>query len=158
MARPTYGVGSSYWPTPMRTLYSNRVQIELSQAGLRFRDDPAEIGSQVALGKVAKAWSMLFLLMKACGAIRFTAMHYPCSLPLHLSLTAGTRYSPGDLIFNPNFSDWLMGWPIGWTAPSLPATEWSAWLRRMRGELSRLPMPPITVESACGAPSAKLLR
>lgn len=124
----------------MRTLYSNRVQIELSSTGLRYRDDPDEIGSQVALGKVAKTWTMLYLLMKACGARKLGPYRCRSSLPLHLSLTAGTRYSPGDLSFNPNFSDWLMGWPIGWTAPRQPVTEWSAWLRRMRGELSRLPI------------------
>lgn len=46
-----------------------------------------------------------------------------------------------DLTFNPNFSDWLMGWPIGWTDPTQPVTEWSLWLQRMRGELSKLPLP-----------------
>jgi hypothetical protein len=35
-----------------------------------------------------------------------------------------------------------MGWPIGWNDPSRPVTGWRAWRRRMRGELSRLPMPP----------------
>ncbi|WP_245429542.1 hypothetical protein [Mesorhizobium sp. DCY119] len=127
------------WPTPTRTLYANKVQIEMSSTGLRFRDDPDETGSQLALGKVARAWTMIYLIMKACGAGRFGAYRFHSSLPLHLNLTVGTRYSPGDLIFNPNFSDWLMGWPIGWTAPSQPVTEWSAWLRHMRGELSRLP-------------------
>jgi DNA (cytosine-5)-methyltransferase 1 len=41
--------------------------------------------------------------------------------------------------FNPNFSDWLMGWPIGWSDPELPVTEFRLWLRRMRIELSKLP-------------------
>lgn len=44
---------------------------------------------------------------------------------------------------NPQFVEWLMGWPMGWT--SLAAsncksseTEWSRWWLRMRSELSRL--------------------
>ena len=39
---------------------------------------------------------------------------------------------------NPDFLDWLMGWPIGWSEPERPVTEWSHWLRRSRGALSRL--------------------
>jgi hypothetical protein len=44
-----------------------------------------------------------------------------------------------DLTFNPNFSDWIMGWPIGWADPMQPVTGWSLWLQRMRGELSKMP-------------------
>ncbi|MGO7986112.1 hypothetical protein [Rhizobium leguminosarum] len=43
------------------------------------------------------------------------------------------------LTFNPNFSDWIMGWPIGWTDPMRLVTAWSVWLQRMRGELSKMP-------------------
>lgn len=60
--------------------------------------------------------------------------------PLHLTLNAGPRSSIGDLTFNPNFSDWIMGWPTGWTDPTRPVTEWSVWLQRMRGELSKMPI------------------
>ncbi|WP_221724658.1 hypothetical protein, partial [Ochrobactrum sp. SFR4] len=59
--------------------------------------------------------------------------------PLHISLETGARSSIGTLSFNPNFSDWLMGWPIGWTDPMQPVTGWQVWLQRMRGELSKLP-------------------
>lgn len=38
----------------------------------------------------------------------------------------------------PAFVEWLMGFPIGWTAFEPSATEWSRWLRRMRSELWRL--------------------
>lgn len=69
---------------------------------------------------------------------------------------------------NPLFVEWLMGWPMNWTladrsiSPTFQArtntsngrsdigsidcepaeTECSVWLRRMRGELSRLVSPP----------------
>lgn len=42
---------------------------------------------------------------------------------------------------NPNFVEWLMGWPIGWTASAQPVTEFALWLRRMRGQLSTLCLP-----------------
>ena len=36
------------------------------------------------------------------------------------------------------FVEWLMGWPLGWSAFEPLGTEWSRWWRLMRGELSRL--------------------
>lgn len=52
-----------------------------------------------------------------------------------------TRHN--DLTFNPNFSDWVMGWPIGWTDPMQRVTGWSVWRRRMRGALLKLPIAEI---------------
>jgi len=42
------------------------------------------------------------------------------------------------MTLNPRFTEWLMGWPIGWTEFELAETEWFHWLQRMRGELSRM--------------------
>ncbi len=39
------------------------------------------------------------------------------------------------ITLNPRFTEWLMGWPVGWTEFELAETEWCLWLRRMRGEL-----------------------
>lgn len=39
---------------------------------------------------------------------------------------------------NPRFVEWLMGFPIGWTAFDALGTEWSRWRQLMRSELSRL--------------------
>ncbi len=52
--------------------------------------------------------------------------------------SASTRTSRRRL--NPDFAEWLMGWPIGWTVPGspLPETEWSRWWRHMRGSLYEL--------------------
>jgi len=62
---------------------------------------------------------------------------FQCMKPLHISLMPGTRYLPGGLTFNPNFSAWLMGWPIGWSDPEPPVTALPVWLQRMRGKLDR---------------------
>ncbi|MET3611731.1 hypothetical protein ABID16_000036 [Rhizobium aquaticum] len=139
VARARFGDASSLWPTPTKSLYCNRIELELSSAGMKFRDDPTQTGSQVALGKVARLWTHIWLLMKACGATPTRTFRFQSSHPLHISLQAGPRSSTGDLTFNPNFSDWVMGWKIGWTDPMRPVTEWSAWLQLMRGELLRLP-------------------
>ena len=37
-----------------------------------------------------------------------------------------------------SFTEWLMGWPIGWTASAPLAGEWSRWRQLMRTEFSRL--------------------
>jgi hypothetical protein len=61
-------------------------------------------------------------------------------LPLLPMSTAGDACSPSDPTsrlrsrakLNAAFVEWLMGWPIGWTASALAATEWCRWSRRMR--------------------------
>lgn len=141
-ARRRIGDGSSLWPTPTGSLYCNRLEIEFTAEGLRFRNDPTQSGQQVALGKVARTWTLIYLIACAVGARRFGRFHFPYTRRLHIALMPGPRSSTGDLTFNPKFSEWLMGWPIGWTDPLRPVTGWRAWRRRMRGELSRLPMPP----------------
>lgn len=39
---------------------------------------------------------------------------------------------------NPVFTEWLMGWPLGWTDFAPVGTEWYRWRRHMLSELSRL--------------------
>ncbi len=51
------------------------------------------------------------------------------------SMQNGTQ---SQITLNPRFTEWLMGWPIGWTEFELAETEWFLWLQRMRGELSRM--------------------
>ncbi|MBB3233403.1 hypothetical protein [Phyllobacterium endophyticum] len=112
----------------------------LQNDALKFRNDPTQTGSQIAIGNVTRLWTHMWLLMKACGATPAKAYRFPSSHPLHIGLNAGHRSSTGDLTFNPNFSDWVMGWPIGWTDPTRPVMEWCRWLQLMRGELSKLPI------------------
>lgn len=51
------------------------------------------------------------------------------------SMQNGTE---SQITLNPRFTEWLMGWPIGWTEFELAETEWFRWLQRMRGELLRM--------------------
>ncbi|TXR47702.1 hypothetical protein [Phyllobacterium endophyticum] len=60
--------GSSLWPTPTKSRYCNRVEIMLQSDALKFRNDPSQSGSQIAIGNVARLWTHMWLLMKACGA------------------------------------------------------------------------------------------
>jgi hypothetical protein len=45
---------------------------------------------------------------------------------------------PFPMTLNPAFTEWLMGWPIGWTASVPAVTGWCRWQQRMRGALSAL--------------------
>lgn len=47
---------------------------------------------------------------------------------------------------NPYFAEWLMGWPIGWTAFVPLETEFAHWLQRGRISLLMLYSPPTVIE------------
>jgi hypothetical protein len=55
-------------------------------------------------------------------------------------LTSGHpgQEAPSRVDLNPQFVEWLMGFPIGWTGFTPLGTRWFRWLLRMRSELSRL--------------------
>lgn len=62
----------------------------------------------------------------------------PSLPPVRVSFRHGASSSLSGLTSNPRFYEHLMGWPIGWSDAAQPATGFAAWLRRSRGELSRL--------------------
>ncbi|WP_066681651.1 hypothetical protein [Sphingomonas sp. CCH9-E2] len=64
------------------------------------------------------------------------------SLPPDPATPVGPTSSPERRTLNPLFVEWLMGWPIGWTASAPVETASSHWWLAMRGELSRLVSPP----------------
>lgn len=107
---------------------------------MKFRNDPNQTGSQYGIAQAARKWTLIYMLAKSTGARQLGQFSFQYTPPLHISLMPGTRYSPGNLTFNPNFSDWMMGWPVGWSDPEQPVTELSVWLQRMRGKLSNLPL------------------
>jgi len=94
-------------------------------------------GGQYALADAARAWTLLWLTIKALGWSARTALS-PSSLPVRVSFKHGRTSFYGTLIPNPRFYELIMGWPIGWTAPEGQVTEFPAWLRRSRGLFSRL--------------------
>ena len=60
---------------------------------------------------------------------------------------------------NPNFVEWLMGWPPGHALCDCSATEFTLWQQRMRGELSRYPFtygPWIWREPSVSQPSEQM--
>jgi len=96
---------------------------------------------QFSLTNAARAWSSMWMAMRALGW-RPIAKSWPnakqSSHQVRVSFRTGTGSYIGGLISNPRFFEHVMGWPIGWSAPEEPVTEYAAWLRRSRIELSRL--------------------
>ena len=72
------------------------------------------------------------------------AVYFQPFRPAETTADAGVRSSASTPALprrlNPDFAEWLMGWPIGWTVPGspLPETEWSRWWQHMRGSLYEL--------------------
>ncbi|WP_245157608.1 hypothetical protein [Brevundimonas sp. A19_0] len=93
-------------------------------------------GGQFSLDNAARAWTTLRATLWSIG-VRPMAQR-SSSRRARVSLRLGKGSLPGDLISNPHFHEMVMGWPIGWTAPGAPVTEFAAWLRRSRGALSAL--------------------
>lgn len=59
----------------------------------------------------------------------------------------GAKLSATHLALNPQFAEWLMGWPIGWTELKPLGTEFLQWWQRARGLVLNLASPP-TPQSA----------
>lgn len=53
----------------------------------------------------------------------------------HATLPDG---KPFPMSLNPAFTEWLMGWPIGWTESEPAVTGWCRWQQHMLGALSAL--------------------
>ena len=127
----TSGTGCSFWPTPTFKGSGNRACIHLSpQKGVEFKNDLNQVGSQLGLWNAAKAWTLMWDMLVATGWIP----RRPVSSPrCRVILLNGEKHSDGLLSSNPAFSDWMMGWPPGWTDPLRPVTGWCHWLQRARG-------------------------
>ena len=110
----------------------NRACLIVGPQGLSFKRDLNQTGSQIGLDSQAKTWSLFWDLTQAIGWTGTTFLH---SHHCRVVLLNGEKRSHGTLSLNPAFTDWMMGWPIGWTDPLQPVTGWSRWLQQMRGLL-----------------------
>jgi len=132
-ARRTSGSGCSLWSTPTVKSSGNRACIRIGpERGLEFQTDQNQTGSQIGLRNVAMAWMLMWQMMAAAG---WEPRHPSSSHRCRVILLNGEKHSERTLTLNPAFTDWMMGWPPGWTDPLQPATAWSHWLQRARGAI-----------------------
>ena len=109
---------------------ANRACVVLGPAGIAFKRDLNQTGKQIAIKNAAIAWTLLLDMLLAAG---WTPRTPVSSHPCRVILLNGEKHSPGGLTLNPAFTDWMMGWPPGWSDPVRPVTGWSRWLRQARG-------------------------
>jgi hypothetical protein len=114
----TAGSGCSFWPTPRVTssgCVASRVQVAKALAGV------------LSEKKVCKIELSAALLM-----IRLSRLTCPTS-------TGGDeswQHDPDWLRLSPDFAEWLMGWPIGWTGSGV--VEMGSFLCRQRSRICSL--------------------
>lgn len=122
--------GYSFWPTPTFKSSGNRVCIQPVTGGVKLLKDETQSGKQLGLTNAAQSWVLMWDLLMALG---WTPQAPACSLPFRVLLRNGGAPLTPALTLNPRFTDWMMGWPPGWTEPLQPVTAWSLWLQRARG-------------------------
>jgi hypothetical protein len=131
--------GSSFWPTPTVCDHGNAADIRIEKGSMRFTTMPdlsPRNAGQFGLGRAARTWTILWLTMRALGWK--PGREIRSSHPIQISFKTGLKSFHGTLTSNPRFQDWMMGWPENWTSATAPVTEFAAWLRLSRGQLSRL--------------------
>ena len=106
--------GCSFWPTPTFKSGGNRACIVGTPQGLQFKADLNQTGKQFGIKNAASAWTLMWDLMGAAG---WTPQRFRSSHRFRVILLSGEKHSGDPLSLNPAFTDWMMGWPSGWTDP-----------------------------------------
>jgi hypothetical protein len=145
-ARRISDAACSFWPTPTVVQRGYVPDMIVENGRLRIATPlncPPTSGGQFNLTQATASWTALWLMFRGMG-LAFSASPIASSPPARINLSRGKGYSASDLISNPRCWEWMMGWPIGWTAPEVPVMGFAAWLRRSRSALSALPtaLPP----------------
>jgi hypothetical protein len=102
----------------------------MSPNGFAFHNDHNQMGNQLGIKNAAMAWTLMWDMLVAAG---WTPQAPRSSHRCRVSLLNGEKHSTTGLTLNPAFTDWMMGWPPGWSDPLQPVTGWSQWLQHARG-------------------------
>jgi hypothetical protein len=139
-AQATADAGYSSWPTPTASDAGNFPDIMIANGQMRLVSRLNTIngsGKQIGISTAARVWTHFWWVQKGLGLSQ-SPIPARCSPPVRVIFEHGPGSTLSTMICNPRFCEHLMGWPIGWTAPGQPVTEYAAWLRLSRGKLSSL--------------------
>jgi len=160
---PTVRVSSANGPSSREIAAGNPKQrLEVGVVNWTMPDSPSNLGTQslwptpraqepgstsehysMGLAETIKVWPTITAqdAKNNGGASQFQRNTKPLNVEatLHCSrptpTATGAAFQP---ILNPAFTEWLMGWPIGWTASEPAVTGWYRWQQHMHGALSAL--------------------
>ena len=136
---PPVPAQAAQWPTPAAQNWKGSSEASITRADGKSRMDILHYRAEQGFTRPDQA-------IKQLG--RLSSPHAPISRPLWASMIASHGRVVSRRILkgrsrrrlNPLFVGWLMGWPIGHALCACSATEFTLWLRHMRGALSQLPM------------------
>lgn len=125
------------WPTPR----AQKVSSENPKAW-SARQQAGKVATP-PLPLVAAMWPTITAqdAKNNAGASQFQRNTKPLNVEAALHCSHPTPMATGvasQPILNPAFTEWLMGWPIGWTESEPAVTGWCRWQQHMRGALSAL--------------------
>lgn len=151
------GSSSSLWPTPNAGLHNDGEDPESFQARLKVLKEKHRNGNGAGtpLAMAVKLWQTPSVADTTGGrmtrsgdrsgemllkgqAVAFSLQDPTTETP---GLPSSTQPRTSRPQLNPIFVEWLMGWPIGWTAFGCSETGWFRYRQRTRTALSSLASP-----------------
>jgi hypothetical protein len=134
------GGASTFWPTPTASDNGHSPDLMLDAGTLAIVKSHALTplsGGQIPLQNAARSWTVMWMALQAMGW-KHPKVTFPSSHRVQVSFRSGKGSYQSGLTSNPPYYDWMMGWPIGWTAPGEPVTAFAAWLQQSRIRHSKL--------------------
>lgn len=121
----TRGIGAGYLPTPTSSMMTMADMLQAKYAG--------NSGNRPSY-QSAKTWPTPCATEARQGYQDRTRGKKGSQESLSTVIQgAPAREAGGSL--NPNWVEWLMGWPLGWTSTEpMPESTWAAWQRAFRSE------------------------
>ncbi len=160
---PTVRVSSANGPSSREIAAGNPKQrLEVGVVNWTMPDSPSNLGTQslwptpraqepgstsehysMGLAETIKVWPTITAqdAKNNGGASQFQRNTKPLNVEATLHCSHPTQTATGAVsqpTLNPAFTEWLMGWPIGWTASEPAVTGWYRWQQHMHGALSAL--------------------
>ncbi|MEM7667534.1 MAG: hypothetical protein AAF317_00090 [Pseudomonadota bacterium] len=129
----------SMWPTPTTTMIKGAGQNSAREDGQPRTDrlDYAMNNWSTPIANDAEKRGIVLVSGLAGEATDFLSRRHGL-----MTMLTGAKSSNSFPRLSPQFTEWLMGLPVGWTDYECAETGFSHWQRRMRGWLDRLHLPP----------------
>lgn len=138
----THGRGlaetARHWLTPRAAETGERQETFLKRQGDRTNKAHGSLTSQARTWPtpMSRDWKdSPGMKERDTKQVSLANLAFRSGLPLQATQTHG---DPSQMRLNPLFTEWLMGWPTGWTDFGSVATALSLWQRRMRSSLWQL--------------------